>query len=115
MDSARNRSDRSVVKGYGIPEESRKTPDGFRVNRNPGRVGKGREQLKSPRDAGRFDLNAYHRKHFPDENYWPLQAAVFWVRKTHDGGYPPPAEVLARMEEKGWTLAQREASTGEAA
>lgn len=50
-----------------------------------------------------FDLDAYAAKHFPDQEHYGLSAAVFWVRKRHnDRQYPDPAEVRARLVEKGW-------------
>lgn len=49
MDSPRTRSENRAVRGYGIQSESRKNPDGFRANRNPGRDGLGRGGFRKSR------------------------------------------------------------------
>ncbi len=78
---------------------------------NPDRQQRVAEGSNRKRDlaATKFDNEAYRAKHFPTENIWPVQAAVFRVRKSNGGSYPAPADVLAYMQDKGWTLKQREA------
>lgn len=56
----------------------------------------------------KFDYRAYGEKHFPNESRYAVVAATYRILKQQgDQGYPDPAKVLARMEERGWTNAQR--------
>lgn len=112
MDAPRTRSENRAVRGYGFQGDSKRTPNGFRDNRNPGRVGEGRgKQLQNPRDV--VDWDSYLAQYLPDEYYgWALMHAQQLYRRQpkRDRQVPDPADVLARMQAAGHTRAQIEES-----
>lgn len=101
MGSPRTRSENRAVRGYGFPKDSKKSPNGFRGNWNPGRDGKGR--------GSGFDYAAFAAKHFPDEHPELAATATWQVHASHHKRKDPdPVEVAQMLEEMGWSRAQRE-------
>jgi DNA-binding transcriptional MocR family regulator len=65
---------------------------------------------KDPR-AVSFDYHSFATQHFPEEQYELVHAAAFHVfARNHKREVPSPAAVRERLEELGWTRAQREAA-----
>ena len=100
---ARTRSEGRSLPGYGIQEESKKTPNGFRGKRNPGREGQGREEVQKSRL--REENEAWAEQHLPGENHYVVTAVRFHLRKA---GQPETADnVREGLRERGWLKEQR--------
>lgn len=102
MTEIRTRSEDRALPGYGIQEESRRTPNGFRGKRNPGREGTGREGFSKSRT--REEIEAWIAEHLPGESYHAVSAVRFRLKKQ---GQPVTAEsVREGLRERGWLKEQ---------
>lgn len=113
MSVPRTRSEDRAVRGYGgsVPTDSRKTPNGFRVKRNPGRDGQGREEAVNLARARFQSAMEWAEANLPDE-YAPFVAASALTTKALQHRYPTPDEVRERLKEQGRDMATLTAGKG---
>jgi len=106
MSEIRTRSDDRSLAGYGIQEESKTTPNGFRGKRNPGREGMGREGVENGKSRTRENIVAWIAANLPGENYHAVGAVTYRLKKQ--GKSITAESVREGLRERGWLKEERE-------